>query len=178
MPGDRPAEPDSPRVTPAIRRARPEEAAALRTLAHRSKAHWPYSGDFLAAVEPLLQLDASDVLAHEVWVLELRGAVAGWHRVTLHDQRAELEDLWLEPALIGTGLGRMLFEHAVKVAAAHGARRLEWDAEPYAEGFYRAMGGEEIGRSPSAAEVGRTLPRMQLQLGEAGAPGQRGTRKR
>jgi GNAT superfamily N-acetyltransferase len=172
MPGDRPANPDPRRLTPAVRRARPDEAAALRNLAHRSKAYWPYGAEFLAAVEPLLQLDANDVVAHEVWVLELQGAVVGWHRVTLHDARAELEDLWLEPALIGTGLGRLLFEHAVSVAAAHAASRLEWDAEPYAEGFYRAMGGEEIGRSPSAAKVGRTLPRMRLVLD------QRGTRKR
>jgi GNAT superfamily N-acetyltransferase len=154
-------------VTPTIRRARPEEAAHLRDLAHRSKAYWPYSAEFLSAVEPLLQLDAGDVLAHEVWVLELQDAVVGWHRVTLHDERAELEDLWLEPALIGTGLGRILFEHAVTVAAAHAANRLEWDAEPYAEGFYLAMGGEEIGRSPSAAQAGRTLPRMRLVLGQA-----------
>jgi GNAT superfamily N-acetyltransferase len=175
MPGDRPAEADAGRVTPAIRRARPEEAEALRELAHRSKAHWPYSAEFLAAVEPLLQLDASDVAAHEVWVLELGGVVMGWHRVMLHDERAELEDLWLEPALIGTGLGRMLFEHAVSVAATHAASRLEWDAEPYAEGFYRAMGGQEIGRSRSAAQAGRTLPRMRLDL----IPhAQRGTRKR
>lgn len=164
MPGHRPADPDPGRVTPTIRRARPEEAAHLRELAHRSKAYWPYSAEFLAAVEPMLQLDAGDVLAHEVWVLEVRGVVVGWHRVTLHEERAELEDLWLEPALIGTGLGRLLFEHAVSVAAAHAANRLEWDAEPYAEGFYRAMGGAEIGRSPSAAEAGRTLPRMRLVL--------------
>jgi GNAT superfamily N-acetyltransferase len=165
-------------MTPAIRRARPEEAATLRDLAHRSKAYWPYSAEFLAAVEPLLQLDASDVAAHEVWVLELGGTVMGWHRVTLHEERAELEDLWLEPALIGSGLGRLLFEHAVSVAAAHAASRLEWDAEPYAEGFYRAMGGEAIGRSPSAAEAGRTLPRMRLILGGSQVPDQRGTRKR
>jgi GNAT superfamily N-acetyltransferase len=159
-------------VTPTIRRARPEEAPALRALAHRSKAHWPYSAEFLAAVEPMLQLDPADVVAHEVWVLEKAGSVAGWHRVTLHGERAELEDMWLEPRLIGTGLGRVLFEHAIGVAEGAGATRMEWDAEPYAEGFYRAMGGEEIGRSPSAAEEGRTLPRMRLALI------QRGTRNR
>jgi hypothetical protein len=46
---------------------------------------------------------------------------------------------------------------------------MEWDAEPYAEGFYRAMGGVEIGRTPSAAEEGRTLPRMRLVLSPPGA---------
>ena len=159
-------------MKPAIRRARPEEAPALRALAHRSKAHWPYSPEFLAAVEPMLQLEPDDVAAQEVWVLELDGVVVGWHRVTSHGDRAELEDLWLEPPVIGTGLGRFLFQHAVGVAADGGATRMEWDADPFAVGFYRAMGGEEIGSTPSAAEPGRMLPRMRI------AVDQRGTRNR
>ena len=159
-------------VKPSIRRGRPEEAPALRALAHRSKAHWPYTPEFLALVEPMLQLEPEDVAAHEVWVLDLDGITVGWHRVTGHGDRAELEDLWLEPPVIGTGLGRVLFQHAVGVAADLGATRMEWDAEPYAVGFYRAMGGEEIGSTPSAAEPGRMLPRMSIGVG------QRGTRKR
>jgi GNAT superfamily N-acetyltransferase len=110
-----------------------------------------------------------------VWVLEIDGLVAGWHRVTRHGARAELEDLWLEPGYIGTGLGRVLFEHAAGVARRHGAERLEWDAEPYAEGFYRGMGGVEIGRTPSEVVARRTLPRMRLALRDADQPE---TRKR
>jgi GNAT superfamily N-acetyltransferase len=151
-------------MSAVIRRARPQEADALRELAHRSKAHWPYSPEFLARVRPMLQLDARDVAEHEVWVLEINDDVAGWHRVTRHGDRAELEDLWLEPRWIGAGYGRLLFEHALGVARASGTVRLEWDAEPYAEGFYRAMGGREIGRSASRAEPGRTLPRMGMDL--------------
>jgi GNAT superfamily N-acetyltransferase len=147
-----------------IRRARPAEAPALSELAHRSKAHWPYSAAFLERARPLLGLEPDDVIAHEVWVLEEDGVVHGWHRVTLHDERAELEDLWLEPAVIGTGRGRRLFEHAVDVAHGHGAVHLDWDAEPFAEGFYRAMGAVEIGRTPSEVVPGRTLPRMRLTL--------------
>ena len=158
MPGDRHPGP------PLIRRARPDEAAELRALAHRSKAHWPYDEDFLARVRPLLRLEPGDIEASEVWVLEEAGRPVGWHRVTIHGRQAELEDLWLEPPRIGTGRGRLLFEHAAQVARSYGATRLEWDAEPYAEGFYRAMGGEEIGRSHSAVEEGRTLPRMRLAL--------------
>jgi N-acetylglutamate synthase-like GNAT family acetyltransferase len=158
MPGDR-----HPGAA-LIRRARPEEAGELRSLAHRSKAHWPYSPEFLLRVRPLLRLEPRDVEASEVWVLEEHGKIAGWHRVTLHGERAELEDLWLEPPWIRTGRGRILFEHASAVARRHRARCLEWDAEPYAEGFYRAMGGVEIGRTQSAVEDGRTLPRMRLVL--------------
>jgi GNAT superfamily N-acetyltransferase len=157
-------------VTTTIRRARPDEAATLRELAHRSKAHWPYDAEFLAAVAPMLILEPRHIRNEEVHVLELDGRVAGWHRVTFHGERGELEDLWLEPERIGSGYGRVLFEHAVRVAEAGGANRLEWDAEPFAEGFYRAMGGSEIGRTPSAAEPGRTLPRMRLPLSRV-APG-------
>ena len=157
-------------MTRRIRQAEPDEADGLRGLAHRSKAYWPYSADFLAKARPFLTLDARDIEGSDVWVLEVDGQVAGWHRVTHHGNRAELEDLWLEPPYVGAGLGRFLFQHAAGVARRHGAERLEWDAEPYAEGFYRAMGGEEVGRTPSEVVAGRTLPRMRLDLREAPQP--------
>jgi GNAT superfamily N-acetyltransferase len=160
-----------------IRPARPDEAAELRELAHRSKAYWPYSPAFLEAVRPLLALDAADIESDEVHILESHGTRVGWYRVRLHGRRAELEDLWLEPRFIGHGHGRALFEHAVRVARDGGADWLEWDAEPFASGFYEAMGGQEIGRSPSAVVRGRTLPRMRLALGSGASPDQ-GTRKR
>jgi GNAT superfamily N-acetyltransferase len=165
---------------PRIRRARPAEAADLRELAHRSKAHWPYSAAFLEAVRPLLVLEPVDVRRDEVHVLETAGTRIGWYRVRFDGDRAELEDLWVEPAFIGLGHGRSLFEHAVMVARRGGANRLEWDAEPFAEGFYTAMGGHEFTRSPSAVVPGRTLPRMRLRLvarAAARSPGQ-GTRNR
>ncbi|MDQ2854342.1 MAG: GNAT family N-acetyltransferase [Chloroflexota bacterium] len=147
-----------------IRPARPTEASALRELAHRSKAYWPYSEEFLAAVRPLLRLEAADIERDQVRVLEVDGTVAGWHRVSFRGEHAELEDLWLEPGFIGHGRGRLLFEDAAVVGQLAGAHELEWDAEPFALGFYLAMGGVVIGEVPSAAEAGRMLPRMRLDL--------------
>lgn len=147
-----------------VRPARPDEADALRALAHRSKAHWPYDAAFLARVAPMLVLTPTEIARDEVHVLEVDDAVVGWHRVALRDSHAELEALWVEPAFIGAGWGRVLFEHAVAVARAHAAAALEWDAEPFAQAFYERMGGVEIGRTPSAVEEGRTLPRMRLGL--------------
>ncbi len=49
------------------------------------------------------------------------------------------------------------------MARLAGATELEWDAEPFALGFYLAMGGVVIGEVPSAAEAGRMLPRMRLK---------------
>lgn len=112
----------------------------------------------------MLVLTAAEIRRDEVHVLEVDGALVGWHRVSLHDDHGELEDLWVEPAFIGAGWGRRLFEHAADVARTRGASALEWDAEPFAQAFYERMGGVEIGRTPSAAEEGRTLPRMRLVL--------------
>jgi hypothetical protein len=67
----------------------------------------------------------------------------------------------------------MLFEHAAQVARNDSAESMDWDAEPYALGFYEAMGGVVIGETPSAAEPGRRLPRMRLDLRPSRAP-QRG----
>jgi hypothetical protein len=47
-----------------IRRARPDEASALRELAHRSKAYWPYDAAFLRAVAPMLILEPPHVASH------------------------------------------------------------------------------------------------------------------
>ncbi|MGZ8563403.1 MAG: GNAT family N-acetyltransferase, partial [Candidatus Limnocylindria bacterium] len=61
------------------------------------------------------------------------------------------------------------FEDAVAVARSAGAEGLEWDAEPFATGFYAAMGGVVIGEVPSAARPGRMRPRMRLELGPSAA---------
>jgi len=112
----------------------------------------------------MLQLTPDDVLRDAVFVLEIDGLAAGWHRIRANGGRAELEDLWLEPGWIGKGHGRYLFEHAAGVARSMNAGQLEWDAEPYALAFYQAMGAVVIGEVPSAAETGRMLPRMRLRL--------------
>lgn len=123
-------------------------------------------------------LDPGDIRRDEVHVLEADGTRVGWHRVRLDGDRAELEDLWVEPTFIRQGHGRTLFEHAAAVARAGGADRLEWDAEPFATGFYVAMGGREFDRSPSAVVPGRTLPRMRLRLGPRASRPLQATRNR
>ena len=66
MTGDRQA----PDVDPAIRRARPEEAGVLSALALRSKAHWGYDADFLAACRDDLTLIPEEIATSMVYVLD------------------------------------------------------------------------------------------------------------
>jgi GNAT superfamily N-acetyltransferase len=145
-----------------VRPARPDEASALAALAVRSKAHWPYSREFLRRFADTMGLTAEVVAANDVQVGERDGELRGFYTLLHRGALAVLDDLWLEPDEIGHGSGRLLFEHATARASAAGATVLEWEAEPHAAGFYERMGGETVRWADSP--LGRRLPVMQLRL--------------
>ncbi|MDD2763805.1 MAG: GNAT family N-acetyltransferase [Opitutaceae bacterium] len=58
-----------------------------------------------------------------------------------------LEDLFVEPALRGHGVGKALLLHCAKLANARGCGRMEWtvlDWNEPARGFYRKLGAVEM----------------------------------
>lgn len=146
----------------AIRPARPDEAPALAALVVRSKAHWPYPAAFVARFARTVGLTPEVMDACDVLVLERDGDLRGFYTLLHRGTRTVLDDLWLEPGEIGRGSGRLLFQHAAARASAAGATTLEWDAEPFAEGFYHRMGATTVGWTDSP--LGRPQPAMRLAL--------------
>lgn len=147
-----------------VRRAQPSDVEALRALTRRSMAYWPHEAAYIAEANRLLSLRAEDLARDEGWVVERDGTPVGYYRLTLHDNLAEIEELFLEPEWIGHGIGRKLFEHAVASARRCGCAGLEWDTDANAAGFYLAMGGRQIGTKPSGIEDGEPLTRMRLDI--------------
>jgi GNAT superfamily N-acetyltransferase len=161
MMGDRQA----PEVDAAIRRAHPAEAGALSALALRSKAHWGYDADFLAACRDDLTLSAEDIASSTVYVCDGVDAPLGYYRLLpLDDGVAELDALFVEPAAMGQGVGRRLWRHAVATAATLGCSEMVWQSDPQAEGFYLAMGAQRTGASASTVTPERMLPLMRFRL--------------
>jgi GNAT superfamily N-acetyltransferase len=155
----------APEVDPAIRRARPEEAATLSALALRSKAHWGYDAEFLAACRGDLTLSAEDVASSTVYVCDGVDAPVGFYRLLLQDDGvAELDALFVEPAAMGQGVGRSLWRHAVATATKLGCSEMLWQSDPQAEGFYLAMGAQRAGESESTVMPGRMLPFIRFRL--------------
>lgn len=155
----------SPDVDPAIRRARPAEAAVLSALALRSKAHWGYDAKFLAACRDDLTLTADDIAASTVYVYDGMEVPLGFYRLVLLDGGvAELDALFVEPAAMGQGVGRRLWRHAVATARELECSEMVWQSDPQAEAFYLAMGARRVGDSPSTVMPGRMLPLMHFQL--------------
>jgi GNAT superfamily N-acetyltransferase len=155
----------APEVDLAIRRARPEEAGLLSALGLRSKAHWGYDAEFLAACRDDLTLSADDIASSSVYVFDGVDAPLGYYRLLLQDDGvAELDALFVEPAAMGQGVGRSLWQHAVATAATLGCSEMIWQSDPQAEGFYLAMGARRAGESESTVTPGRMLPLMRFRL--------------
>ena len=152
-------------VGAAIRRARPSEAGALGELALRSKGYWGYDADFLAACRDDLALSPDDIATSMVYVHDERDAALGYYRLLLLDDgRAELDALFVDPAAMGHGVGKRLWQHAVATATTLGCTEICLQSDPQAEGFYLAMGAERAGESESTVMPRRMLPVMRLRL--------------
>lgn len=169
-------------LEPIIRRARPDEAAALGELALRSKGHWGYDAVFLAACRADLTLTAAEIARDAVYVIaEGDGPPQGFYQLGAGGaelrERAQgagagpgaggqlaLGALFVEPGAIGRGYGRRLWAHAVALAAGRGARGLTIQSDPHAAGFYGALGARLIGETPSTVFPGRMLPTFHLAL--------------
>jgi GNAT superfamily N-acetyltransferase len=155
-----------------IRPAEPGEAGLLSALSFRAKGQWGYSAEFLEACRADLTISPAEIRTSAVFVHEGAAGADGYYRlIALDAEVAELDALFVEPAAIGTGVGRRLWEHAVALAREAGFRDLLIHSDPHAEGFYTAMGAHRIGESESTVAPGRMLPLLRFALSdEAGSP--------
>lgn len=150
---------------PIIRDARAPDAERLSGLAMRSKAHWGYPDEFLAACRGELTYDERYLAAHRAFVVEAGDRIAGFCTLeSLDHGRVELGGLFVEPEFIGTGLGRALMRHALSAARESGARIMVIHGDPNARPFYEASGAVEVGRVPSGSIPGRMLPVFEIDL--------------
>ena len=149
-----------------LRPGRKEEARLLSDLALRSKGHWGYDQAFLDACRAELTLTPEDVLARRVTVAEREGQVVGFYALAGTPPMGTLEDLFVEPDHIGTGVGRALWSHAMVTARTLGFERITLEADPGAEPFYLAMGARRCGSIPSGSIPGRLLPVLEIAVEE------------
>jgi GNAT superfamily N-acetyltransferase len=138
--------------------------ARLREIAIDAKAHWGYER---ARVEEWGRsgFEPENLEAMEVFVAEVEagGEPVGWASLIPRGEVGWLEDLWIDPPWIGRGVGRLLFEGVATRARELGARRLEWEAEPNATGFYERMGATYL-RPSEVTEWGRVLDVLGVEL--------------
>ncbi len=151
-----------------IRAATLTECDPLTALCLRAKAHWGYDEAFMRACTPELTIhpDAID----NIWVATPLDAstIIGMVEISV-DEACYLEKLFIEPTYIGTGVGRLLFQHAcararAQVAAEMGAAQMIIESDPQAAGFYESCGAQRQGEVASQSIQGRILPRYIFKI--------------
>jgi GNAT superfamily N-acetyltransferase len=127
-----------------FRAAEPDEADELAGMVMRGLAHWGHQERFpelIAEFEHENLPTPEFVRDNTVRVLEDDGRPVGFHGLRVEDEFVDLVYMFVEPTMIGTGLGRHLWDDAVTTGATlH--RRMRILSDPGAVGFYRAMGAE------------------------------------
>jgi N-acetylglutamate synthase-like GNAT family acetyltransferase len=151
-------------LAPVIRRATGQDAAALTALALRSKAVWGYDAAFMAACREELTISAAAIAERPTSVLEEKGRIVGFCQLRIDAPAAEVAQFFIAPGSLRGGRGRRLWAHLEAFARAAGCTRLEADADPHAEGFYRAMGMIRAGEAASGSIPGRLLPHLRKEL--------------
>jgi ribosomal protein S18 acetylase RimI-like enzyme len=122
-----------------LRGALPRERAALEALQRRASLHNEGDREALLAHPDAIELPPEHV--EHTRVVERAGALAGFSVVLPGEDGAwELDGLFVEPELMGGGLGRALVDDAARIAGERGGARLAVVANPHALEFYRRVG--------------------------------------
>jgi GNAT superfamily N-acetyltransferase len=136
-------------------RAREQSLEDINQLIARSRAHWRWPEGYLEAALPWHQIDSAYLRNHhcfeavdsQVRLVAFFSIVAG--------ERVVLDNLWVTPELIGSGIGRLACLHVLRLAHEQGWTDLWVMPDPPAEGFYRKMGFTDTGeRVPSRVPNG------------------------
>jgi GNAT superfamily N-acetyltransferase len=130
----------------SIRQAAAREAPVLEELQRRSSDVWPQYREQLAANPDAIQLPQTFIDSGWTRVaVGIDGTPLGFSVVIPSDGAArELDGLFVEPAHMRAGVGRMLVEDAAARASAEGAEYLDVTAGP-AQAFYERVGFRVIG---------------------------------
>lgn len=144
-------------VSKSIRRAKPEDVAALAVVIDNAYARYQDQIDDLPDVSSGLIDDVQD---HDVWLVEVDGIVAGCVVLMHRDGVSLVANLAVDPQYSGSGLGRDLMALAEDRArvAHHRIMRLSTHQKmPSNITFYERQGWQESEMSPPKVIMSKVL---------------------
>ena len=129
-----------------IRCAVVSEQKILEDLQMRASLTNADDRDVLLAHPDAIEVPRVQIAAGSVFVAESDGSIAGFAALLPRsDGDAELDALFVEPAMRLRGIARSLVVHCCEVARAGGAAFLHVVGNPHAQDFYVACGFHSTG---------------------------------
>jgi GNAT superfamily N-acetyltransferase len=142
---------------------RADEGERLREIAIAAKSYWGYDLGRVKEWAALGDFSPAGLRQKNVYAAAAERTPVGWAAAVSQAEVWWLDDLWIAPDWMSKGIGRRLFTYAAEQGRAAGGRRMEWEAEPNALGFYERMGGRHL-RDSEPSVWGRVNAVMCLDL--------------
>jgi GNAT superfamily N-acetyltransferase len=156
-----------------IRIAAREEKKLLEHLQWRASLVWEEYREALLAHPDAIELPLEHLDAGHTYVAERSGQILGFSVVLPRpDGDADLDGLFVEPAIWKHGAGRRLLQQAERLAASRGSEWLYVIANPRARGFYQACGFAQLGEEQTRFGRGLTM-RKRVSAASAKTPSTR-----
>lgn len=147
-----------------IKKAIPSDAEKLSDLTIRSKSYWKYGDDQIEKWKSELTITSAYILTSEVYNLfEGNKLMAYYAYFSLDEERVKLDNMFIHPDFIGRGFGNLLMNDFIDRARRQGYKKVELDADPNAEEFYKKLGFKSIGKVQSSIK-NRFLPTMEKDI--------------
>ena len=143
-----------------IRPAAQHERSSLEALQWRASLANAGDRDALVANPDAIALPLEQIADGHVFVAEQDGVIVAFAAVLPRpDGNAELDALFVDPALWKRGIGRSLVEHCAAVARGRASRILHVVGNPHAERFYAACNFRTTGTVETRFGAGLAMQR-------------------
>jgi len=146
-----------------IREARGEEALQLSKIAIAAKQHWNYPAAWFELWGNMFDVTPQFIEDNYVWVTTNNDGILAFIAISVTEQTAELEHLWVKPEYMQRGIGGQLLKHAIYFCEQQTVTTLRIESDPNAQGFYEKFGAKHIGEVQSIPSH-RRLPLLMIEI--------------
>lgn len=139
------------------------DAKILTEVTIESKDYWGYGEEQIKAWTDLLTITEDYIQEKEVYKLQYENHIIGYYAYAkLDDSVIKLDNLFIRPNAIGSGLGKKLMIDLFERIQNMEFDRLVLDSDPNAEQFYSKLGFKVIGKMETSIQ-NRFLPIMEMK---------------
>ena len=141
-----------------------EDCKILTELTKTSKAYWGYSEEQIQQWNVFLTITKEYIETNSVYKLIEKGIIVGYYSYFSSDKTTvTLDNLFLLPNYIRTGLGKLLMNDFINRIKSENYNRIILNSEPHAEYFYQKIGFIKIGEFETSIK-NRFMPIMEMNL--------------
>jgi len=149
-----------------IQKATPNDAAILTNITKKSKAYWGYSNEQIENWSAQLTITKEYLKNNQVYKLEVNNLIVGYYSyIILEENIVQLDNLFILPNCIGTGLGTFLMNDFLGKIKTLKVKKVLLESEPNAEKFYNKFGFKTIEQIKTSIKD-RFLPLMEIFVEE------------